>query len=101
MSHPFHSSGCGCAHETLDDAQLTTLYPSIDRERVRCYNESELDQCRLIIRPWEQRRQPDAVLRSHSDDAELLLFLPFTTNVRVRALTLITTGDHAPDKVRM
>ena len=101
MSHPFHSSQCGCAHETLDVAQLATLYPSIDHERIRCFNESQPGQGRSIVRPWEQRHLPSPPLQSHSDDAELLLFVPFTSTVTVKALTLITAGDHAPDKLRL
>ena len=101
MSHPFHSAGCGCAHDTLDQSQLTTLYPSIDLSRLVCYNESQPNQARNILRPWEDRHNPTAHLDSASDDSELLLLVPFTTNVKVRSVTVRSEGERAPDKVRL
>ena len=101
MSHPFHSAQCGCAHDTLDQAQLTSLYPFIDLARVRCYNESSPGQARRIIRPWEQRLLPSSSLSSHPDDADLLLLLPFITTVTVRSLTLTSHLPNAPSRVRL
>ena len=100
MSHPYHSAACGCSHDTLDQSQLSTLYPSIDHHRIVCYNESQPGQARRIIRPWEERKRED-VLISHEGDAELLLLVPFTTTVKVKTVTLITAGDQAPDTVRL
>ena len=101
MSHPFHSAGCGCAHDSLDQSQLTTLYPSIDLDRLVCYNESQPNQSRTIIRPWEDRHNPTQHLDSSDDDSELLLLVPFTTNVKVRSVTVRSEGDSAPDRVRL
>ena len=101
MSHPFHSAGCGCAHDSLDQSQLATLYPSIDLDRLVCYNEAAPNQARTVIRPWEERLNSTQHLDSSDGDSELLLLVPFTTNVKVRSLTLRSEGEAAPDKVRL
>jgi hypothetical protein len=100
MSHPFHSSACGCAADSLVPAQVQTLYPFIDHPNIRCFNECQPNQSKLIIRPYEQRHLP-LTLSSHHDDAELLLHLPFTTTVKVTSLTLITSGPHAPNQLHL
>ena len=62
-----------------------SLYKFIDHAGVRCLNAAEGSDARAVLRPWERRRERTPLLESNEDDCELLLYIPFTSDVKVRA----------------
>lgn len=85
-----HSHGGG--HDDADhvkpgEGQQDYLYASIDRDQVTCLNERVDGSARAIIRPYDARFETGTVLESDVDD-ELIVYVPFTGSVQLRALVL-------------
>lgn len=102
MSHR-HSGACGCAEEAKQaDALGTSLFASIDQERVWCLNEAEADAGRRCLRQaWHDRNDERARLLSDPDDGEMLLHIPFTAAVHVRSISIMAWGDWRPKKIKL
>lgn len=86
----------GCCHEHHhDDAdhvkpgegQQDLLYRSVDHDRITALNESEVGAAARIVKPYDARLDEAHVLTSDVDD-DLLISIPFTGSVRLRALLL-------------
>lgn len=116
MSHGGHGHGHGggggghghahgghdCSQEVkadeLDRGQ--SLYGEISIENVRALNEEEPGSARNCIKPFEEVLDETRVLRSDEDDAELILFVPFRANVRVRTVCIVGgRGGTSPSSV--
>jgi hypothetical protein len=53
------------------------------------------------IKPWSKRLDPEPVLQSNEDDAELIIYIPFTTSVKLKSISLIGGPEGAgPTQVR-
>lgn len=74
-------------------------------QKVRCLNEDAAGSCRTVLRPWDARTTappPPGPLLSDSDDAELLLHIPFDGAVKLKAVCVIGgPGGRAPTKMRL
>lgn len=69
-----------------------------------CLNERVPDSGRNVFRAWETRDEMSAaaLLESDDDDPELLLYVPFTQQVRLRNITVIGgTPSTSPSSVRL
>jgi hypothetical protein len=78
-----------CSHDHDCEAAScgeASLYSHINHTGVTCLNAVDTSQAPRILRPWHERRACEACLESPEDDAELLLHIPFTTDVKVRRL---------------
>ncbi|KIY63538.1 DUF1000-domain-containing protein [Cylindrobasidium torrendii FP15055 ss-10] len=104
MAHE-HNDHCG--HEAHDhdhdhDAPgnlgpSDTLYPYIDFENVVALNAET--EGRVAIKPWHERQSEEKFIESDADD-QLILRVPFTGSVKLRAILLKTgPGEQTPDKV--
>ena len=60
---------------------------------MRCLNAAEGSDARAVLRPWERRRERTPVLESNEDDCELLLYVPFTSDVKARACSAGRDGS--------
>jgi hypothetical protein len=70
-----------------------TLYPYIDLPRVTCLNESTEGRGRSCFRPWSERGD-DRLGGVESDaDEQLLFFIPFTGNVKLKSIVIVTAND--------
>ncbi|KAF5831916.1 galactose-binding domain-like protein [Dunaliella salina] len=72
--------------------------------RVRCLNEAVPGSCRNVFKSWEKRLEPTQVpLRSNEDDPELLLHIPFDGAVKLKAISVIGSGDpsKSPSKMKV
>eukprot|EP00237_Pycnococcus_provasolii_P004252 CAMPEP_0119196860 /NCGR_PEP_ID=MMETSP1316-20130426/11822_1 /TAXON_ID=41880 /ORGANISM="Pycnococcus provasolii, Strain RCC2336" /LENGTH=209 /DNA_ID=CAMNT_0007192599 /DNA_START=132 /DNA_END=761 /DNA_ORIENTATION=+ len=83
-----------------------SLYKHINLPGVTCLNALSEDVLPDVFRPWESRlSHPSSFLRSDPDDPELLLTIPFTTNVTILAVAIICPEDSEfttyPDSVRV
>eukprot|EP00039_Didymoeca_costata_P003359 m.67133 g.67133 ORF g.67133 m.67133 type:complete len:224 (+) comp11862_c2_seq1:174-845(+) len=91
-----HSHGHGdCDHD--DDPERGfehSLLPYIDIAHVTCGNEAEQDSIKNCFRPWAQRADPDKFVQSDADE-QLLVFIPFTGQVKLKSIHLICEGGEA------
>jgi len=46
-----------------------------------------------VIRPWDTRTDRSERLESNDDDPELLVFIPFTTDVKIRSISIVGGAD--------
>lgn len=69
--------------------------------QVRCLNESERGSGANCLKPIERRMDNSKVLRSNEDDAEVLLYVPFTTQVAFKAFVVRGVQGSAPSHVKM
>jgi hypothetical protein len=72
----------------------TSLHGYIDTTRASVLNASNPDCLKNIFRPWDQRLARDVEpLHSDEDDPELLLSIPFTSDVKIRTIMIIGGPD--------
>ena len=65
-------------------------------------NEAEEGSCSRIFKSWDQRLTPTPSLKSDDDDPELLLHIPFTGSIKLKALTVIGAPNGAsPSKLKV
>lgn len=62
--------------------------------QVACLNEANAGSAKHVFRSWAERLEDPAVpLDSNEDDAELLITIPFTGAVKVKAISVIGGSD--------
>ena len=95
MAHsgPFRCQ-CGQVHADQFDGPSNDLLPYIDLDGVTALNSaSEGHLARRIFKPYDQRLERNANLESEEDDPQLIIRVPFTCPVKIRAFTLIGGPD--------
>lgn len=97
-----HGPGCACAAYALVDKD-DDLFECIDVENVRCLNEDVNHSCRTVFRPFEERTNAGnpPYLKPPQGDSELLLIIPFTEEVKVRAVTLYSGIVGLPNELNL
>lgn len=76
VSHDHDCDHSGCAGNSL--------WKVINHSSISCFNAQDDSLAKDVFRPWEQRRSRSPCLESNDDDAELLIRVPFTTDVKAR-----------------
>lgn len=112
MPHQEHAGG-GCGHAGCDHGPAPedvlghwTLNAAVDTQGLRALNAAvdDPDVLKLAFRAHSERFDfAGAVppVRSNEDDAELLLFVPFTTNVSVTSICILgARAGSAPAEVK-
>ncbi|KAI0259876.1 galactose-binding domain-like protein [Gloeopeniophorella convolvens] len=109
MSHD-HTHGHNCGdhahdhdhdhdHDQGGPGPSDNVYAHIDRDNVIALNST--GEGKEVIKPWNERLDERAYLESDADD-QLILRVPFTGSVKLRALLLKTgPGDQTPAKVAL
>lgn len=114
MSHHCHDEHSGHghgdhdhdhAHDHSDDitpALQSLLYEQVDFDAVNTLNEAEPRSGAAILqKTWAQRLEPEPQLQSDADE-QLLMFVPFTGQVRLHSILLRTsTTDSAPRTLKL
>lgn len=91
----------GCDHTSCEETQLESLFAYVDTNRVRCLNERQAGSARLVLRPFEERLNMQQFVESAEDD-ELLMFIPFSVAVKIKAIRILGTDDlSSPAHVRL
>ncbi|KAG9126889.1 hypothetical protein FRC07_001547 [Ceratobasidium sp. 392] len=111
MSHQ-HGQDCGHEHHDHGDHDHdhehgssgpppNNLHARIDRQNVAALNAEEgADPC-TPLKAWHERQDETKWLESDADD-QLILRIPFTGSVKLRALLLKTgPGEQTPEKVSL
>jgi len=79
-----------------------SLHRFIDHSGVRCLNAAEPSLAYAVLRPWEQRHEREPALESNDDDCELLLYVPFTCDVRLTGIVVAGGADGtSPSRLRV
>ncbi|KDD71474.1 hypothetical protein H632_c4952p0, partial [Helicosporidium sp. ATCC 50920] len=70
---------------------------------VRCLNEEVEGSCRHVFKPWSDRLQRTGpVLKSQPEDTDLLIHVPFTGAVKLKAICIIGGPDgSSPDRLKV
>ncbi|CAI7745570.1 unnamed protein product [Closterium sp. NIES-53] len=79
-----------------------SLYKNVDLPKIRALNEAVEGSAEGVFRSWEDRMTfPSQPLDSNEDDPELILFIPFTTDVKIKSIAIIGGADGtSPAKLR-
>lgn len=93
----------GHAHEH-DSAEMGveySLYTKINKDNLKCLNESVEGSGKTIFKPWEERHNFDTVVESDADE-ELLFNIPFTGHIKLKGLIIVGEENSShPSKVRL
>lgn len=99
MEH-VHGPNCGCA-EYVDAEKSNDLLPAIDVDKIRCLNEEVLGSGKTVFKDYDNRFDKTKFVASDCD-GELLFVIPFVSQVKIRAITVIAKGEEKfPNKMRL
>ncbi|GJM94149.1 hypothetical protein PR202_ga10766 [Eleusine coracana subsp. coracana] len=79
--------------------RLTPLFPCT---QVVALNESVPGSVKSVFKPWEQRLDTSGgFLESNEGDPELLVFIPFTSDVKIKSISVVGGADGtSPSRMR-
>jgi len=102
MSQHIHTHNCGCAEEAKGLGDLYSLYANIKSDGVVALNEAVPNTGLGVIKPFDTRLDDTVTLESDSD-GEVLLRIPFTSVIKLKAITVRTAGDEdrAPTRMKL
>ncbi|KNA21154.1 hypothetical protein SOVF_045960 [Spinacia oleracea] len=95
-----------CVHDhSCEDHDCSTnwsLYKHIDLPKVSALNEAIQGSAKSVFRSWEQRlNSAGAFLESNDGDPELIVFIPFTSDVKIKGISIVGGADGtSPSKMR-
>ncbi|XP_002977781.2 PITH domain-containing protein 1 [Selaginella moellendorffii] len=93
-THHHHCADHSCAAEW-------SLHAHIDTAKVWALNEASPGSSKSVFKSWDQRLDLSGSLESNEDDPELILFIPFTTDVKIKSICVIGgTDGSSPSKMR-
>ncbi|KAK9460153.1 galactose-binding domain-like protein [Lipomyces oligophaga] len=101
-----HGGDEGADHSHSHDPVLDTfdsqsLYQQIQHEQVWTMNESEPDQGRQVLKPWNERYDTEKILESDADE-QLLMYIPFTGLVKLYSIFIRSIPDDtAPQTIKI
>lgn len=93
-----HDHSC----EDHDCSSDWSLYKHIDLPRVSALNEATPGSVKSVFKAWEHRLNSSGDhLESNDGDPELLVFIPFTSDVKIKSISIIGGADGtSPSKMR-
>ena len=103
MNNTIHDPNCTCNECILKmDQIIVDLKNSINITEVYALNESKTQSCQKIFKDKSDMLDKKDFCESNDDDPELLINIPFYTQVAIKSMTLIGGEDGtAPSKVKM
>ena len=103
MNNRIHDPNCTCNECILKmDQIIVDLKNSINITEVYALNESKTQSCQKIFKDKSDMLDKKDFCESNEDDPELLINIPFYTQVAIKSMTLIGGEDGtAPSKVKM
>uniref|UniRef100_A0A6N2L0E2 glycine hydroxymethyltransferase n=1 Tax=Salix viminalis TaxID=40686 RepID=A0A6N2L0E2_SALVM len=93
-----HDHSC----EDNDCSSNWSLYKHIDLPKVSALNEAVPGSAKSVFKPWEHRlNSSEEHLESNEGDPELLVYIPFTSDVKIKSIAIIGgTDGTSPSKMR-
>jgi hypothetical protein len=103
MAHCHHDGNCGSSHEeTTTGEEQWTLYRYVDFDKATCLNELESNSLRNVLRPFHLRYDTSLPVLTSAVDEQLLLWIPFTQVVKLKAIAVIGGGGGtSPSQVEL
>ncbi|OAY75395.1 PITH domain-containing protein 1-like [Ananas comosus] len=95
-----------CLHDhSCEDHNCSSdfsLYKHIDFSKVIALNESVAGSVKSVFKAWERRLDTsEGLLESNEDDPELIVFIPFTCDVKIKSIAVVGgSGGTSPSKMR-
>ncbi|KAK6944871.1 PITH domain [Dillenia turbinata] len=96
-----------CTHdhncEDHDCSSDWSLYKHIDMPKVSALNEAVIGSVKSVFKAWEQRLSTsEDKLESNDGDPELIVFIPFTSDVKIKSISIVGGADGtSPSKMRV
>ncbi|GMQ03632.1 hypothetical protein CsSME_00049371 [Camellia sinensis var. sinensis] len=93
-----HDHSC----EDHDCSADFSLYKHVDLSKVSALNEAVPGSVKSVFKAWEQRLNiSEGHLESNEGDPELLVFIPFTSDVKIKSISVVGGADGtSPSKMR-
>ncbi|GFZ08557.1 PITH domain protein [Actinidia rufa] len=93
-----HDHSC----EDHDCSSDFSLYKHVDLSKVSALNEAVPGSVKTVFKAWEQRlNSSEGHLESNDGDPELLVFIPFTSDVKIKSISVVGGADGtSPSKMR-
>lgn len=93
-----HDHSC----EDHDCSSDWSLYKHIDLPKVSALNEAVTGSAKSVFKAWEHRLNSSGEhLESNDGDPELLVFIPFTSDVKIKGISIVGgTDGTSPSKMR-
>jgi len=100
MDHNHGPGKCNCHEEMKDlDPFGEDLFPYIDIPSVAAFGEESADSVWNVFRVRDEMLVfPQTSLKSDEDDPQLVIRIPFTTDVKVKSLTIIGGDEGSAPK---
>ncbi|KAK4730046.1 hypothetical protein AABB24_034241 [Solanum stoloniferum] len=79
-----------------------SLFKHIDLPKVSALNEAVTGSVKSVFKPWEQRlNSSEGHLESNEGDPELIVFIPFTADVKIKSIAIVGGADGtSPSRMR-
>ncbi|KAK8597544.1 hypothetical protein V6N13_094947 [Hibiscus sabdariffa] len=96
-----------CTHdhscEDHDCSSSWSLYKHIDLSKVTALNEANPGSVKSVFKAWEERlNSAGEHLESNEGDPELLVYIPFTSDVKIKSISIVGGADGtSPSKLRV
>ena len=92
------SAGCDCCSE---DIAGDSLWPYIDLSKVKVLNATTgHDKGKYFLKAFDKRKRNTEWLESEDDDPEILIYIPFSFMVNIKAISLRPMDDYGPLKMK-
>ncbi|KAE8665273.1 Detected protein of confused Function [Hibiscus syriacus] len=87
---------CTHDHSCEDDdcSSNWSLYKHIDLSKVTALNEANPGSVKSVFKAWEERLNSTGEhLESNEGDPELLVYIPFTSDVKIKSISIVGGAD--------
>lgn len=92
------SAGCDCCSE---DIAGDSLWPYIDLSKVKVLNAiTGHDKGRNFLKAFDKRKSTSEWLESEDDDPEILIYIPLSVMVNLKAISLRPMDEYGPLEMR-
>ena len=94
-----HDASCDHSNDDPNRGIESSLFNQIDFESIRCSNAIDASVCPKIFKTYENRFDTTIELQS-DDDEQLLIYVPFISNVKLKSIAIMGTPGFAPSHLR-
>jgi hypothetical protein len=100
MAHTCHSEHCDHSDDGPNRGAEYSLYLQIDSHKVTCLNTNSNDEGYKVFKAWDDRFDLSFTLDS-ADDEQIIIYIPFTAQVKLKSIAVLGVESEAPDVLKM
>jgi len=71
----------------------------IDIDNIRAFNEATPESAKKVFKSWEERLDETKFVETDAD-AQLIVFIPFTGNIKLKSIAVRGSGEHSPSSMK-